>query len=112
MLVRRESEKRVFNFHINFYSDWNEFYDDDFIIQIIKHASCCSEVAISLLLLRSLYRKKEKVIKTVKDNFPDKQQDSVFSVVSCGVSHLLLMHKKNNMLREKRKHANYKPNRR
>lgn len=27
------------NFHINFYNNWNVFYDDDFIIQIIKHAT-------------------------------------------------------------------------
>lgn len=32
------SESESFSFHINFYNNWNVFYDDDFIIQIIKHA--------------------------------------------------------------------------
>lgn len=108
VLLRRESEKRV-SFHINFYSDWNVFYDDDsdFTIQIIKHASCCSEVAISPIVVVGCCQPKGK--RTVREGSPEKQP---FGVVSCGVNHLIFMHKKNNMLREKRKHANYKPNRR
>lgn len=34
----RGCARENFSFHINFYSNWNVFYDDDFIIQIIKHA--------------------------------------------------------------------------
>lgn len=37
-IVNKYFGEREFSFHINFYNNWNEFYDDDFIIQIIKHA--------------------------------------------------------------------------
>lgn len=54
-------EREVFSFHINFYSNWNVFYDDDFIIQIIKHAL---EFEVAILHLIGV-----PVIKSIRRNY-------------------------------------------